>query len=88
MLKTLRISIFAIGDSSLRKVVRGQLDRNAVARHNPDEMLPHLTRDVSYDLMAVFEFDAKLSPRKGLDNRARQLDDFLFCGHKYNKVQL
>jgi hypothetical protein len=62
---------FAIGDSALSKIVRGQLDRNAVSGYDSDKMFPHLTGDVSYNLMAVLEFYAKLSPWKGLDNCPR-----------------
>jgi hypothetical protein len=76
---------FAIGDSALSKIVRGQLDRNAIAGDDTDEMLPHLTGDMSYDLMAVLEFDAKLSTREGLCYRACQLNYFLTRSHKYNK---
>ena len=74
----------AIGDSPLRKVVRGQLDRHAVPWHDADVVLPHLAGDVSYNLMAVLEFDTKLSTRKGLDNRSRQLDHLLISCHRYN----
>ena len=52
---------FAIGDSALRKIVRGQLDRHAVAGHDTDEMLPHFAGNVSYNLMAVFELYPELS---------------------------
>lgn len=75
----------AIGDSSLRKIVRGQLDRNAVSGDNSDKMFPHLAGDMSYNFMAVLEFYAKLSPWKGLNNRTRQLDYFFIGCHKYNK---
>ncbi|GEM_PF-2750446 len=57
---------FAIGDSALTKIVRCQLDRNAVSGDDSDKMFPHLSGDVSYDLMAVLELDSKLSSRKGL----------------------
>lgn len=53
---------FAIGDSPLREIVRGQLDRYAVSWHDADVVLPHLAGDVSYNLMAVLELYAKLSP--------------------------
>jgi hypothetical protein len=53
---------FAIGDSALRKIVGGQLNRHAVAGYDADKMLPHFTSDMSYDLMAVLEFYTKLSP--------------------------
>lgn len=75
---------FAVGDSALTKIVRRQLDRNAVAGDNANEMLAHFAGNVSYDSMAVLKFDAKLSTRKGLDNRSRQLDYFLIGSHKYN----
>ncbi len=64
-------STLAVGDSALRKIVRGQLDRNAIAWDYPDKVLAHFTGDVSYNLMAVLEFYAKLSPWKGLNNRSR-----------------
>jgi len=54
---------FAIGDSALSKIVRGQLDRNAVAWHNSDKVFPHFACNVSYDFMAVLEFNTKLSTR-------------------------
>ena len=80
----LRRLTFAIGDSALSKIVRGQLDRNAVTGDNPDKMLPHLSGDVSYDLMAVLEFYTELSPWKGLDNCSGEFDYFLIGCHKYN----
>lgn len=61
---------FAVGDSALRKIVRGQLDRNAVAGYDSDKMLPHLAGNVSYNLVTILEFYTKLSPWKGLDDRA------------------
>ena len=78
------LSRLAVRNPTLRKIVRCQLYGNAVARYDPDEMLPHLTRDVSYNLMAVLEFDSKLSARKGLNYRTRKLNDFFTPGHKYN----
>jgi hypothetical protein len=75
---------FAVGDSALRKIVRGQLDRNAVARDDADEVFPHLAGNVSYDLMAVFKFYSKLSPWKGLDYSTCKFDYFLVYCHKYN----
>jgi len=77
---------FAIGDSTLTKIVRSQLDRNAVTRHDSDKMLPHLACDVSYNLMAVFKLYSKLSPREGLDDYTRQFDYFFTSSHKYNKT--
>ena len=59
----------AVRDSALRKIVRGQLDSNAIARDKTDEVFPHLASDMSYNLMAIFEFDTKLSTREGLHYR-------------------
>ena len=81
---TALILTFAIGDSALRKIVRGQLDRNAVAGDDADKMLPHLACNMSYNFMAVFKFYAKLSPWKGLDNCSGEFDYFLVGCHKYN----
>jgi hypothetical protein len=75
---------FAVRDSSLREIVRGQLDRNAVSWYDANVVLPHLTGDVSYNPVAVLEFDDKLSTREGLDNCPRQLDHLLVSCHRYN----
>ena len=75
---------FAVRDSALRKIVRGQLDRNAVAGDNSDKMLPHLTCDMSYDFMAIFELYPELCPWQCFDDGSRQLDYFLVGCHKYN----
>lgn len=74
---------FAIGDSTLTEIVRRQLNRNAVTGDNTDKMLPHLTGDVSYNLMAIFKLYSKLSSREGLDDDSRQFDYFFTCCHKY-----
>lgn len=79
-----KLLTFAIGDSALRKIVRGQLDRNAVSGDDSNEVLPHLTGYMSYNLVAILEFHSKLSPWKGLDNRSSELDYFLVGCHIYN----
>ncbi len=78
------LSTLAVRNPTLRKIVRRQFYCNAVTGYDSDEVLPHLTGNVSYNLMAVFEFYSKLSPRKGLDYGARELDYFLVNCHKYN----
>ena len=77
-----------IGDSALTEIVRRQLHRNGVSRHNTDEMFPHSACDVGYDFMAVLEFDTKLDPWKRLYNSSSQFDDFFIYRHKYNKSKL
>ena len=54
---------FAVRDSALRKIVRCQLNRNAVPGYDADKMFPHLAGNVSYDLMAIFELNLELSSR-------------------------
>lgn len=80
-----KLLCFAIGDSSLRKIVRGQLDRYAVAGYDSDKVLPHLACDVSYYFMAIFELDSELCARQSFFDRARKLYNFLvFCHKIYN----
>ena len=79
------ILTFAVGDSALTEIVRGQLDRHAIARHNTDKMFPHLACDMSYNFVAVFKFYSKLSTRKGLYDCSGQFDYFFTRSHKYNK---
>ena len=55
------VLLLAIGDSALTEIVRGQLDRNAVTGYDSDKMLPHLTGNMSYNLVAVLELNLKLS---------------------------
>lgn len=76
----------AVRDSALRKIVRGQLNRNAIPGHQTNEVLPHLAGDMSYNLMAVLEFHPELSPGQRFDDGSRQLDNFFIRRHKYNKV--
>jgi hypothetical protein len=79
------ILTFAIGDSSLTEIVRGQLDRHAVTRYDANKMFPHLPCNMSYNLVAVFKFYSKLSTRKGLYDCSGQFDYFFTRRHKYNK---
>jgi len=59
----------AIRNPTLRKIVRSQFYGHAVSGDDTDEVLPHFTGDVSYNSMAIFELDNKLSPWKRLNNR-------------------
>jgi len=61
----------AVGDSALRKIVRGQLDRHAIPGYKANEMFPHLAGDMSYNLVAIFELHTKLRTREGFDNSSR-----------------
>jgi hypothetical protein len=81
-----KVLAFAVRDSALSKIVRGQLNSNAIPWHQTNEMFPHLASDVSYNLMAVLEFHPELSPGKRFDDCSRQLDYFFIRRHKYNKM--
>ena len=85
MTHCLSLLTFAIGDSALREIVRGQFNRHAVAGDDTNEVLAHLAGYMSYDLMAILELDAKLGPRQGLHNGSRELNHFLIFDHKYNE---
>lgn len=61
MRRTVKALTFAVRDSALSKIVRGQLDGNAITRHDTNEVLAHLAGDVSDNLMAVFKFHFELS---------------------------
>ena len=52
----------AVRNPTLREIVRRQLYGNAVSGDDTDEVFPHLTGDVSYNLMAVLKLDPELSP--------------------------
>ncbi len=53
---------FAVRNSALTEIVRSQFYSNAITGYNADKMLPHLPSNMSYNLMAVLEFNTKLSP--------------------------
>src|SRR5579875_520448 len=52
----------AVGDASPRGVVGGQLDLDPIPREDPDEMDPHLARDVGEDPVAR----PQLHPKHGV----------------------
>jgi len=81
-------STFTIRDPTLGQIVWSKLHRNVVAGDNTDKMLPHLAGHMRYNLMSVFKLYTKLSPWKGLDDNATQLDYFFTRSHKYNKGKL
>jgi hypothetical protein len=78
--------IFAVSYPTLRQIVRCQFYLNAVAWHQPDVVLPHAAGDMSYDLMAVFQFNSKLRAGKGFHHNAGELDYLFLNCHKYNEV--
>ena len=77
--------ILAVGNPTLRQIVRRQFYLNAVSGHEADVMFPHPAGDMSYDLMAILEFNLKRGARQRLSDGTRQFDDLFLLSHKYNE---
>src|SRR5262245_903553 len=75
-----RPSLVPVDDPAPGQVVRGQLDENAIPREDPDEVLPHLPRDVGEHAVLVLELDAEHRVRQRLDHRGFHLNR-LFLRH-------
>src|SRR6266550_6346803 len=63
-------------NTSSFQVVRRQLHQDLVARHDPDEVHPHLAADVRKYRVPVLKLDLEHRVRKGFGNRPFYLDDF------------
>lgn len=68
----------AVSDAAPSQVVRGQFDRNAIARRDPDKVHTDLPGDVGQDRMAVFQLDPKHPVRERFDDRALHLNHVPF----------
>ena len=79
-LRTRRLLV-AVGDASLAKVIRGNLDRHLVANRDLDEELPHLARDVGEHLVPVVQLDLVHGGRENLRDGSRNLNRLVivFC---------
>ena len=71
----------AVGDPAAGQVVGRQLDADAVAGQDPDEVHPELAADVGQDAMAVLQLDREHGVRQRLDDRALDFDRILL-GHR------
>ena len=69
---------FAKDDAAFGQIVRGELDPDAVARHDADEMLAHPAGDVGHDDMSALDLDAKPRVGQGLRHDALDLKCFFF----------
>jgi hypothetical protein len=74
-------SAFAINDSTATQVVRRNFDFHAVARHDSNEILPHLAGNMRQDNVTILKFDAELSVRQRFNDGTFDLNG-LFFGHK------
>ena len=79
LLKTIR-------DSATIEVVDREFDRDFVAGKNLDVMHPHLTADVSQDLVAVLKLNRKHCIRKGIKDGTFEFDN-IFFGQKCSSNQ-
>lgn len=78
----LNLILEAEADSSLREIVRGQLNFYLIARYQTDIMLAHLPADVGNNTMTILQFNPKLSIRQCFHYLSVQFDYFLLTRHK------
>ena len=68
--------LLAKDDPRFGQIVRGKLDRDFIARDDPNEMFPHLARDVRQHIALTGEIDPKHCPRQYLGHRSLHHDLF------------
>jgi hypothetical protein len=64
-------------DPALAQIVRGEFDRDLVARENADVVHAHLPGYVSQQHMAIFQFDPKRSVREVFNDLTLHLDNIV-----------
>src|SRR5439155_14098617 len=69
-------------DPPTLQVVWRQLHEHLGPRDHPNEVHPHLPRDVGQHVVAVLELDLEHRVGEGLTDHALHLDDVLTGGHK------
>jgi hypothetical protein len=73
-------SLQSVGDSPSGEVVGRQLDPNAVAGQDPDEIHPKLPGNMGQHAVAILELDREHRIRERLDDRSFDFDRVSF-GH-------
>src|SRR5919198_407028 len=71
----------AVRDPSASEVVGRELDSDAVAGQDPDEVHPELSADVGQDAVAVFQLDCEHRVGEGFDYRPFDFDR-ISLGHR------
>ncbi len=71
---------FTEGDATTIEVIRGNLHLHFVARHNSNEVLPHLPRNVCHHEVTVLQLHAELSVGQRLHHSTFNFNRFFF-GH-------
>src|SRR5579859_2472653 len=67
-------SLQSVGDPTAGEVVRRELDPDAVAGQDSDEVHPELAADVSEDTVPVLQLDGEHRVRERFDDRPLNLD--------------
>ena len=78
----------SVDDSTLGQVVRGKLDANLVARHDPDEVFSHPAGHMSHHLSASFKLDAEARVCQCLRDSALDFEGFFFRSQNQSSVQI
>src|SRR5947209_7578141 len=73
-----RESLLPKNNARLRQIVGRQLHLHFVARDDPDEMLPHLARNVGEDVAFPWQFDPEHRSRQDLGDGSFGQDLVLF----------
>src|SRR5262249_27245414 len=68
----------SVGNAALGQVIRRERHGDRITRQDTDEMLADFPRDMSDDLMPIFQFHPELRIRQGLRDFALYLDRFFF----------
>src|SRR5580704_4032848 len=63
-----RCLLVAVDNAAAVEIVRAELNRDAVAGEDADEVFAHASRDVSKGLMLVFKLDLEHRIWQGLDD--------------------
>lgn len=70
--------LVSIRNSPSGQVIRRELDLDLVPRQNPDVVHPHLARDVSQDLVPIFQFDPEHRVGQRFHNRSLNENGVIF----------
>jgi hypothetical protein len=73
--------LVAVNDPTAGQIVRAQFDDHTVFRKDADVVLPHFSGDVSENLMAIRQLNAKHRVGQSFNYCALDFDDTVFFGH-------
>ena len=70
------------------QIIRGKLNANAIAWHDPDKVLSHFPRDVRHHLGTVLEFYTKTRISERLRHYAFYFEWIFFSRHTRLQIKL